>query len=188
MVIWQLGCETLIQEGVKNMGYKEDLVTWAGQKYHLHLSAQKKPIQQMQIKRGEIYWAVLGKNVGSEQNERRPILVIQNDKGNRFSSTTIVAPITTSPNSGTNRAKPLPTEVIIDLVQPDTSPGAAPGATKTLITGVIRLQQLRVLSKARLEKLICNLNDSGLTTLNPNVGDIMVKVRDAAIKSLELDI
>ncbi len=168
------------------MGYKQDLVTWAGHKYNFHVSAQQKTIQQMQIKRGEIYWAELGKNVGSEQNEKRPVLIIQNDKGNRFGSTTIVAPITTSPNSGDKRAKPLPTEVIIDLIEPDTTPGVAPGTTKTLITGVIRLQQLRVLSKARLEKLICDLNDTNLAVLNPKVVDIMPKVRRAALKSLEL--
>jgi mRNA interferase MazF len=163
------------------MGYKEELVTWAGEKYTLHVSAQQKSVQQMQIKRGQIYWAVLGKNVGSEQNEKRPVLIIQNDKGNRFGNTTIVAPITTG-GSG----KLMPTEVLIHLVEEDKTPGVAQGTTKTLITGVIRLQQLRVLSKARLEKMICDLNDSNLAKLNPKVATIMTKVRRAAQISLEL--
>jgi mRNA interferase MazF len=163
------------------MGYKQDLVTWAGEKYNLHLAAQKQTVQIMPVKRGQIYWAVLGKNVGSEQNEKRPVLIIQNDKGNRFGNTTIVAPITTG-----GQGKLMPTEVKIDLVELDTTPGVVPGTTKTLITGVIRLQQIRVLSKARLEKIICDLNDSNLSTLNPNVGTIMPRVKKAARISLEL--
>ena len=46
------------------------------------------------IKRGEIYYADLGVTVGSEQRGIRPVLIIQNDIGNKYSPTTIVAPIT----------------------------------------------------------------------------------------------
>ena len=46
------------------------------------------------IKRGEIYYADLGVTVGSEQHGIRPVLIIQNDIGNKYSPTTIVAPIT----------------------------------------------------------------------------------------------
>ena len=48
------------------------------------------------IKRGDIYWLELRGGKGSEQQGRRPVLVIQNDTGNQFSSNTIVAPLTTS--------------------------------------------------------------------------------------------
>jgi mRNA-degrading endonuclease toxin of MazEF toxin-antitoxin module len=173
----------IILGGVRKMGYKEDLVNWAEDKYKLHQLAQNKPVQQMQIKRGEIYWAVLGKNVGSEQNERRPVLIIQNNNGNRFGNTTIIAPIT---DPDKKRPKPLPTEVKICLREQDTTLGADPAATNTLLTGVIRLQQIRVLSKARLEKMICDLNDPKLAVLNPKVVEIMPKVRKAALISMEL--
>lgn len=46
-----------------------------------------------QIKRGEIYYADLSPIVGSEQGGLRPVLVLQNDMGNRYSPTTIVAPL-----------------------------------------------------------------------------------------------
>ena len=46
------------------------------------------------IKRGEIYYADLGVTVGSEQRGIRPVLIIQNDIGNKYSPTTVVAPIT----------------------------------------------------------------------------------------------
>ena len=46
------------------------------------------------VKRGEIYYADLSPVIGSEQDGTRPVLILQNDVGNRFSPTTIVAPIT----------------------------------------------------------------------------------------------
>lgn len=48
------------------------------------------------IRRGDIYWIDLGSRKGSEQQGRRPVLVIQNDTGNQFSPNTIIAPFTTS--------------------------------------------------------------------------------------------
>ena len=49
------------------------------------------------VRRGEIYWLVLTGSTGSEQAGRRPVLIIQNDTGNRASPTTIVAAITSQP-------------------------------------------------------------------------------------------
>ena len=63
----------------------------------------------MQIRRGDIYYADLSPVVGSEQGGVRPVLVIQNDVGNRHSPTVICAAIT----SRMNKAK-LPTHVEID--------------------------------------------------------------------------
>ena len=62
----------------------------------------------MTIKRGDIYYADLNPVVGSEQGERRPALVVQNDKGNKHSPTIIIAPIT-----GRLNKPPLPTHVLI---------------------------------------------------------------------------
>lgn len=162
------------------MGYKQDLITWAGDKYNLHLKAQNKAVQGIQCKYGEIYWAVLGKNVGSEQNERRPVLIIQNDRGNRFGNTTIVAPIT---DPDEKRPKPLPTEVLIHLEEKDPTDETK---KKVIVTGLIRLQQIRVLSKARLEKMICDLNDENLKELNPNYDEILKKVKKSCKISLNL--
>ena len=47
------------------------------------------------IRKGDVFYADLGENVGSEQNGIRPVLIIQNDIGNRFSPTVIVSPLTT---------------------------------------------------------------------------------------------
>lgn len=47
------------------------------------------------IHKGDVFYADLGENVGSEQNGIRPVLVIQNDLGNKFSPTLIVSPLTT---------------------------------------------------------------------------------------------
>lgn len=59
------------------------------------------------VKRGEIYYCELGENVGSEQSEYRPVIILQNDVGNQFGPTTIVAPIT-------NTHKKLPVHVALD--------------------------------------------------------------------------
>ena len=48
-----------------------------------------------EVRRGDIFYADLGINVGSEQNGRRPVLIIQNDTGNAYSPTVIVLPLTT---------------------------------------------------------------------------------------------
>ena len=84
------------------------------------------------VKRGEIYYADLSPVVGSEQDGTRPVLVIQNDTGNKFSPTTIVAAIT----SKSDKAK-LPTHVIV----------CAEGlATES----VVLLEQIRTIDKRRL--------------------------------------
>ncbi len=51
------------------------------------------------VRRGEIYWVDLPPATGSEQTGRRPALIVQNDLGNRFSTTTLIAAITSQPRS-----------------------------------------------------------------------------------------
>ena len=84
------------------------------------------------VKRVEIYYADLSPVVGSEQDGTRPVLVIQNDTGNKFSPTTIVAAIT----SKSDKAK-LPTHVIVH----------ADGLEKE---SVVLLEQIRTIDKQRL--------------------------------------
>ena len=94
------------------------------------------------IKRGELYYADLSPVVGSEQGGVRPVLIIQNDIGNKYSPTVIIAAIT----SQINKAK-LPTHIELssDLY----------GLPKD---SVVLLEQLRTLDKRRLRDRIGNLD------------------------------
>ena len=92
----------------------------------------------MNIKRGELYYADLSPVVGSEQGGVRPVLVVQNDVGNKYSPTVIAAAVT----SKINKAK-LPTHIEL--------PSSAYGLQKD---SVILLEQIRTLDKRRLKERI----------------------------------
>ena len=64
----------------------------------------------MNIMRGEVYYADLSPVIGSEQGGYRPVLVVQNNKGNKYSTTIIVAPV-----SSKTTKNPLPTHVLLEL-------------------------------------------------------------------------
>lgn len=96
----------------------------------------------MIIKRGDIFYADLRPVVGSEQGGVRPVLIIQNDIGNRHSPTVICAAIT----SKMNKAK-LPTHVEIDA-----------GRYDIIKDSVILLEQLRTIDKKRLKDRVCHLD------------------------------
>lgn len=89
------------------------------------------------VKRGEIYYADLSPVVGSEQGGVRPVLIIQNDTGNRYSPTVIAAAIT----SQTGKAR-LPTHIELPVAQ-------SCGLTKD---SVVLLEQVRTLDKRRLRE------------------------------------
>ena len=97
----------------------------------------------MVIKRGDIFYADLRPVVGSEQGGIRPVLIIQNNVGNRHSPTVICAAIT----SKMNKAK-LPTHIEINAelygIEKDS---------------VILLEQLRTIDKRRLKDKVCHLDD-----------------------------
>ena len=93
------------------------------------------------IKRGELYYADLSPVVGSEQGGVRPVLVVQNDVGNKFSPTVIAAAVT----SKINKAK-LPTHIEL--------PSNVYGLNKD---SVILLEQIRTLDKRRLKERIGEL-------------------------------
>ncbi len=114
----------------------------------------------MLIKRGDIYYADLRPVVGSEQGGIRPVLVIQNDTGNRHSPTVICAAIT----SKMNKAK-LPTHVELDC-----------NKCEIVKDSVILLEQLRTIDKKRLKDKVCHLEN-----------DVLEKVDRALIISLELN-
>ncbi|MGC4378094.1 type II toxin-antitoxin system endoribonuclease NdoA [Fictibacillus sp. Mic-4] len=97
----------------------------------------------MIVKRGDVYFADLSPVVGSEQGGIRPVLVIQNDIGNRFSPTVIVAAITAQ----IQKAK-LPTHVEIDAKKYGFERDS-----------VILLEQIRTIDKQRLTDKITHLDE-----------------------------
>ena len=113
----------------------------------------------MMIRRGDIYYADLRPVVGSEQGGIRPVLIIQNDVGNRHSPTVICAAIT----SKMNKAK-LPTHVELDS-----------GRYDLVKDSVVLLEQLRTFDKVRLKDKVCHLDT-----------EILRKVDKALEISLEL--
>ena len=97
----------------------------------------------MTIKRGDMFYADLSPVVGSEQGGIRPVVIIQNDLGNKYSPTVIAAAIT----SKTNKTK-LPTHIEIQ------------GNTKGLKNdSVILTEQIRTIDKSRLKEKIGHIDD-----------------------------
>ena len=113
----------------------------------------------MVIRRGDVFYADLRPVVGSEQGGIRPVLIIQNDIGNRHSPTVICAAIT----SRMNKAK-LPTHVEIDARK-----------CEIVKDSVILLEQLRTIDKTRLRDRVCHLDES-----------VLRRVDHALMVSLEL--
>ena len=111
------------------------------------------------VKRGDIYYADLRPVIGSEQGGIRPVLIVQNDVGNRHSPTIICAAIT----SKMNKAK-LPTHIELSA-----------GKYDMVKDSVILLEQLRTIDKKRLKDKVCHLDD-----------DIMRQVNCGLMISLEL--
>lgn len=111
------------------------------------------------MKRGDVYYADLRPVVGSEQGGIRPVLIIQNDVGNKHSPTVICAAIT----SKMNKAK-LPTHIELCAKENEMERDS-----------VVLLEQLRTIDKKRLKERICHLE-----------GDIMKRVNVALMISLEL--
>lgn len=112
------------------------------------------------MKRGDIYYADLRPVIGSEQGGVRPVLIIQNDIGNKYSPTVICAAIT----SKMNKAK-LPTHIELNAEKCDM-----------IKDSVILLEQLRTIDKKRLKDKVGHLDD-----------EIMNKVNQGLLVSLELN-
>lgn len=128
---------------------------------HININiCQKWSVNKVVIKRGDIYYADLRPVVGSEQGGIRPVLIIQNDTGNKHSPTVICAAIT----SKMNKAK-LPTHVELDS-----------NKCEIVKDSVILLEQLRTIDKKRLKDKVCHIDR-----------DILEKVDKALIVSLELN-
>lgn len=114
----------------------------------------------MVIRRGDVYYADLRPVIGSEQGGIRPVLIIQNDVGNKHSPTVICAAIT----SRMNKAK-LPTHVELEA-----------STSHMVKDSVILLEQLRTIDKKRLKDKVCHLD-----------APVLKKIDSALKISLELD-
>lgn len=107
----------------------------------------------MIVKRGDVFFADLSPVVGSEQGGVRPVLIIQNDIGNRFSPTVIVAAITAQ----IQKAK-LPTHVEINAEQHGFDRDS-----------VILLEQIRTIDKQRLTDKITHLDEAMMRKVNESL-------------------
>ena len=100
----------------------------------------------MVVKRGDMFYADLSPVVGSEQGGVRPVLIIQNDTGNKYSPTVIAAAIT----SQTSKTK-LPTHIEIDSEKVGLKSDS-----------VVLVEQIRTIDKSRLKEKIGHIDDAEL--------------------------
>ena len=111
---------------------------------------KKRRVNHLTVRRGDIFYADLSPVVGSEQGGMRPVLIIQNDMGNRYSPTVIAAAITSQ------LAKtPLPTHIDV--------PGVRCGLSRD---SVVLLEQIRTIDKQRLRDKIGKLDAESMTKVN----------------------
>ncbi len=113
----------------------------------------------MQVRRGDVFFADLSPVVGSEQGGVRPVLVIQNDIGNKYSPTVIIAAIT----SQIDKAK-LPTHVELRAAEHGLERDS-----------VVLLEQVRTIDKRRLRERVAHVD-----------GEVMARVDEALMISLGL--
>ena len=102
----------------------------------------------MKYDRGEIYYADLSPVIGSEQGGYRPVVVLQNNKGNRYSTTIIVAPI-----SSKLTKNPLPTHVMVENNYLEKK-------------SVILLEQIRTIDKQRIREKVGIIDDKIMQLIN----------------------
>ena len=102
------------------------------------------------VKRGDIYFADLSPVVGSEQGGMRPVLIVQNDTGNRHSPTVIAAAIT----SRLDKAR-LPTHITLPL-----------GSVGLNRESVVLLEQIRTLDKTRLRERMGRLDENTMSAVD----------------------
>lgn len=100
------------------------------------------------VVRGDVYYAELSPVVGSEQGGERPVIVLQNDKGNLYSPTVVVAPITSKKDK-----PPLPTHVHI-------------GTDTLSCESIVLLEQIRTIDKARLLRYVGSVTEQTMCEVN----------------------
>lgn len=119
-------------------------------KPYSRLKSNLRSVNVLIVKRGDIYYADLSPVVGSEQGGVRPVLIIQNDIGNRYSPTVIATAIT----SQINKAK-MPTHIEIDA-----------GGFGLSKDSVVLAEQIRTIDKKRLKEKIGHIDGSLMDRVN----------------------
>ncbi len=123
------------------------------------------------VRRGQVYLAYL-KGLGCEQRGKRPVLILQNDVGNHFSPTTLVAPITSS-----KKKKNLPVHVSVY-------------SDRLFKDSVVLCEQIQVMDKSRLRKMLCTLEPKVMTQVDEAISvsfDIKSEKKcKRTIKSLDI--
>lgn len=109
---------------------------------------------KIEVRRGNIFYADLNGNKGSEQGGIRPVLVIQNEIGNKFSPTTIVAPLTSK-----NKKKTLPTQVFLDAMDNGLK-----------CDSFVMLEQITRIDKSRLLGFVADINKNKMEEVNSAIG------------------
>ena len=104
----------------------------------------------MIVHRGEIYYADLSPGVGSEQGGVRPVLIVQNDVGNKFSPTVIAAAITSQKDKAN-----LPTHIAVDAQD-----------SGLMKDSIILLEQVRTLDKHRLREKMGRLDRDSMNRVD----------------------
>lgn len=104
----------------------------------------------MSVKKGDIYYASLNPIVGSEQGGDRPVVIVQNDIGNKYSPTVLVAPITSKKDSKPN----LPTHVFVKKNE------------KVTHDSIILIEQIRTIDKRRLQHFLYRLDSKTIYKIN----------------------
>lgn len=120
----------------------------------LYIKLKRKMIKS-DIKKGDIYYATLNPAIGSEQKGERPVVVLQNDCGNKYSPTVIVAPLTKI-----IKKEKLPTHILIysnDFLR---------------YNSLILLEQIRVIDKSRIISYMGSLLDYQLDKVNRALVDV----------------
>ena len=133
------------------------------------------------VQRGEIYLADLGEGVGSEQKGVRPVLIVQNNRGNKYSPTVTVLPITTK----IHKSSGLPTHVIID------GKGGLKEKSATIAEQIITIDKTRLIEyMGTLDDKFMrdNIDDSILVQLsidNRKRGHKNGKIRNKALRKTD---
>lgn len=147
-----------IQSGItrSNVDTAIPILNWTKEKiilaYQEHqriqrfLASGKKTSKPRHVQRGHIYYAKLGKNIGSEQNEFRPVVVVQDGRGNATSNTVIVIPLTDALDKNGTPKRLLSTHVAI--TQPELKKPS-----------IIKTEHIHNISKNRLQDEICCVDD-----------------------------
>lgn len=150
-------CQNLLPD-LDSLSHQEEktikkYLMWLNTKIYLNNNYEN--AKNRSVKRGEIYNCELGIGVGSEIRKKRKVVIIQNDRGNKYSGNTIVSAIT----SGENFIEEV--NVKIDENKYKYEEG---GETKYL-NGLVDLTNIRTVSKARLGDFIAKLDDSDVSRI-----------------------